>query len=111
MTCGTLSEHSGKEPNDELIWSSIHNKDLSQRARAFIWKVIHDAYKCGKYWRNIPECETRATCQVCDAEETLEHILVACKASGQEVIWKLVEELLVLRNLKWEPPSFGTTIG
>ena len=111
MTRGTQKEISGKEPNDEKIWHSLRSKDISQRARAFLWKVIHGAYKCGKYWRNIPDCEHRGTCQVCNAEESMEHILVECKASGQEHVWKLVEELLSLRNLRWVPPSFGTTIG
>jgi len=111
MTRGTQKEISGKEPNDEKIWHSLHSKDISQRARAFIWKVIHGAYKCGKYWRNIPDCEHRGICQVCNVEESMEHILVDCKASGQEEVWKLVEELLSLRNLRWVPPSFGTAIG
>jgi len=34
------------------------------------------------------------------------YYLVECKASGQEEVWKLVEELLSLRNLCWVPPSF-----
>jgi len=41
----------------------------------------------------------------------MEHILIECKATGQEVIWKLVEELLALRHLCWEPPSLGTVTG
>jgi len=49
MTRGTQKEISGKEPNNEKIWHSLHSKDISQRACAFIWKVIHGAYKCGKY--------------------------------------------------------------
>jgi len=111
MTRGTQKEINGKEPNDEKIWNSIRSKDLSQRARAFLWKVIHNAYKCGKYWQNIPECEYRGNCHVCDVEENMEHILVECKASGQEHIWNLVQETLSLRDLKWENPSFGTVIG
>ena len=41
----------------------------------------------------------------------MEHILTECKASGQDVIWSLAEELWALRGLPWIKPRFGTILG
>ena len=73
---------------------------------------MHNAYKCGKYWRNIPTCEERGLCQVCDrVEESMEHILTECRATSQAEIWKLAEELWLLHSLPWTMPRFGTILG
>jgi len=58
---------------------------------------MHGAYKVGKYWRHIPTFEQRGLCHACEnVEESMEHILTECRASGQEETWKIAEELWAL---------------
>jgi hypothetical protein len=112
ITQACIEELTGKSPTHEKIWRSIKDKVFPPRIRAFMWKVMHNAYKCGKYWRNIPTCEERSLCQVCDrVDESMEHILMECQATGQAEIWRLVEELWVLQGLPWTQPRFGTILG
>ena len=49
---------------------------------------------------NIPGFEDRAICPRCNVEESLEHTVTSCQASGQEKIWKLANEHL--RTLEGE---------
>lgn len=107
-----VEELTGKSPTDEKIWESLKSKDFPCRIRAFMWKTMHGAYKCGKYWANIPTCEHRGICHACEGtEESVEHILTECKASGQEEVWKTAEELWALRGLPWIQPCFSTILG
>ncbi|KAJ7839757.1 hypothetical protein B0H13DRAFT_2239580 [Mycena leptocephala] len=46
-----------------------------------------------KWWLNIPECEERANCVHCGAEETLDHFLLQCPSPGQSEVQKLAEKL------------------
>ena len=112
ITRACVEELTGKSPTDEKIWESLKSKDFPCRIRAFLWKAMHGAYKCGKYWANIPTCEHRGTCHACDGvEDSMEHILTECRASGQEEVWKAAEELWALRGLPWVQPRFGTILG
>jgi len=112
ITQACVEELTGKCPTKETIWRSMRNKTFPPRIRGFLWKVMHNAYKIGKYWRNIPTCEERGLCQVCDrVEESMEHILTECRATGQAEIWKLAKELWSLRGLPWIAPRFGTILG
>jgi len=77
----------------------------------FIWKTRHDAYKVGKYWRHIPDCKTREACHVCQAEESMDHILTECSATGQKLIWELAETMWDERGLPWVWPSLGLILG
>lgn len=97
---------------NQTLWTSLRSKDFTPKIRAFLWKVMHNAYKVGKYWINIPSCEQRAQCHACEGvEESMEHILTECRASGQETIWNLAEEVWALCGLPWTKPRFGTILG
>ena len=112
ITQACIEELTGKTPTEQKIWNSIKNKVYPPRIRAFMWRAMHNAYKCGKYWRNIPTCEERGLCHACDrVEESMEHILTECQATGQAEVWKLAEELWVLQGLPWIKPRFGTILG
>jgi ribonuclease HI len=47
----------GHLPTDTAIWLSIQSKDITRTIRVFLWKVIHNAHKCGDYWLKIPDFE------------------------------------------------------
>ncbi|KAJ7212673.1 hypothetical protein GGX14DRAFT_534340 [Mycena pura] len=68
----------GRIVTDEDIWCSLRNKDFQPRVIQFLWKSMHNAHRIGSYWKNIPDCEDRATCQKCGVTEDLEHILIRC---------------------------------
>lgn len=102
----TRDEH-GHLPSDEEIWKSLLKRELTPQIRAFMWKTIHGAYKIGKYWRNIPEHDRREYCMTCGTEESMSHILTECQSSGQEVIWRLANELLEKRGITWSNPTLG----
>lgn len=112
ITQACMEELTRKSPTYEKIWRSMRNKAFPPCIRAFMWKAMHSAYKCGKYWHNIPTCKERGLCQVCErADESMEHILTECQATGQAEIWRLVKELWALWGLPWTTPRFGTILG
>ncbi|KAJ6503965.1 hypothetical protein C8R45DRAFT_818153, partial [Mycena sanguinolenta] len=65
----------GFTPTPSAIWKQARSRDLTPNIRNFLWKSIHNAHRVGKYWTHIPECEDRAQCKHCRAEESLEHTL------------------------------------
>ena len=78
-----IEELTKKPPSNQTLWTSLRSKDFTPKIQAFLWKVMHNAYKVGKYWTNIPSCEQRAQCHACEGvEESMEHILTECRASG-----------------------------
>ena len=98
-------------PTDARIWFSIRNKDITRTIRCFLWKCLHNTYKVGSYWDNIPSFETRADCPICGIPESMEHILTECDSPAQNLIWNLAKALW----LKWHPVfpeiKFGTILG
>jgi len=99
-------------PTTESIWRSIRSKDISRNIRVFLWKSLHDAHRNGSYWRHIPGYEIREFCPACEnAEESLEHTLLYCDASGQKTIWALARQLWEKKNLPWPAPSLGSLLG
>lgn len=100
-----------KMPTDEIIWKSLRDKDLSKPIRAFLWKAMHNRYKLGRYWENIEGHKNRATCLWCGVTETLEHILIECKASGQETVWELTRCLFMKGGIDFAKPSLEDQLG
>ncbi|KAF8868737.1 hypothetical protein BD779DRAFT_1459335, partial [Infundibulicybe gibba] len=101
----------GNLPTNGRIWRSQRKKEISKNIRAYIWKATHNAYKCGSYWENIPGYEPRATCPICNVEESMEHILTECQASGQETLWTLTRKLWEKKGHEWPVPKFGLQLG
>ncbi|KAJ3834377.1 hypothetical protein F5878DRAFT_589510, partial [Lentinula raphanica] len=75
-TQACIEETTGSSPSEALIWRSIRHKDISRRVQFFLWMTMHDAYKVGMYWEQIPGYEHRTNCQHCRVPETMEHILL-----------------------------------
>ncbi|KIY48683.1 hypothetical protein FISHEDRAFT_42841, partial [Fistulina hepatica ATCC 64428] len=89
------------QPTDETIWKSLSDKDITNKQSVFLWKIIHDAFKTGKFWSHIPTIEDRGECPVCHETEDLNHVLFKCKIPGQEIVWGLVKEIFVKKGIKW----------
>ncbi|TDL17429.1 ribonuclease H-like protein [Rickenella mellea] len=111
MTRYAVQEISKSLPTDSKIWHAIRSPDISRNIRAFLWRCMHRAQRCGEWWHNIPNYEHRADCHVCETTESMEHILTECNVSGQETIWNLVEFILQLKKIPWKRPTIGSLLG
>jgi hypothetical protein len=110
-TRACIEELNENQPSDKEIWDSLTRKTFPNQIRNFIWKNLHNAYKCGKYWRNIPNYELRGECQACNTEENMDHILTECITSKQQIVWAMAEELMQLRGISCMKPRFGAILG
>jgi len=99
-------------PTDEQIWKSIRDRNISKSIRNFFYKSLHNTYKVGKYWNNIPTFEHREQCIQCGEEESIEHIITECPESIPiKVIWDLVEKIWKMKGGTWNPINYGIILG
>ena len=104
-------EYYENSPTNELIWGSTKHKDLTKKTQEFLWKCMHDAFKIGKFWENVPNFEHRGTCAHCDVEESMEHILTQCDTPGRTIVWALADELWRKRSQTEIPTNYGAVSG
>ncbi|KAI0753194.1 hypothetical protein C8Q80DRAFT_1217426 [Daedaleopsis nitida] len=97
--------------SEEKIWSSVWHKDISSKIRDFLWKAMHQANRVGRYWTNIMDMQSRATCAKCDVEDLLEHILLHCEANECKVVWDLVRQVFVRKGMEVPEMSMGAILG
>ncbi|KAL1685820.1 hypothetical protein GGG16DRAFT_65541 [Schizophyllum commune] len=105
----------GRQPTDSQIWRSMRNRVLRRNVRQFLYKAAHDAHRCGRHWKGVPECEHRVYCNHCSkngtmVEESLQHILTECTAPGQHDIWDRTTQLCTERRLLCPTISMGTIL-
>jgi ribonuclease HI len=100
-----------QSPTHAAIWKSLKIKEISKRVREFLWKSIHNAFKIGRFWDNIPNYENRGICAHCEIEESMEHIITECDAPGRETIWNLASELWKKRSKIPIPTNYGALLG
>ncbi|KAJ7702212.1 hypothetical protein B0H17DRAFT_923448, partial [Mycena rosella] len=98
-----LAQQAVADPSDDLpsvgkIWKSTKHKDISRSARFFLWMLIHDGYKVGRYWDKIVGHKQKATCNRCGISESMAHILTQCDLPGQEAVWELASEVWKLKT-------------
>ncbi|KAJ7840629.1 hypothetical protein B0H13DRAFT_1910644 [Mycena leptocephala] len=98
-------------PKSPTICKSIRHRDIGRNIRNFLWKSMHGTHRLRKWWLNIPECEERANCVHCGAEETLDHILLECPSPGQSEVWKLAEQFWTKKGPRWPAVPIGTILG
>ncbi|KAF5337057.1 hypothetical protein D9611_002908 [Ephemerocybe angulata] len=91
----TVEALTGVKHTEEAIWRSLlQNDPISTKTSAFLWKAIHGAHKVGEYWKHTGVSDTHMPCELCNEPvESIEHILLECRATGQEEIWRLTREL------------------
>ncbi len=79
-----------------------------------MWMALHDGYMLGTHWLRpnmSAELQLRATCAICGECETMTHVLLECRARGQEDVWRLLKDTWALTGTAWKEPCWGTTIG
>ena len=79
-------ETSPSPPISENVWKALKHKDLTKKAREFLWKCTHDAFKIGKFRDWIEGLGNRGICAWCGVTESVEHILTECTAPGREQV-------------------------
>ncbi|KAJ7883248.1 hypothetical protein B0H13DRAFT_2538339 [Mycena leptocephala] len=99
---------SGQTPTDKEIWKSLNHKDISRTTSAYLWRGMHQAYKIGEHWRNIPTFEHWAECRHCEVDDSMEHILIECEAPGRETLWNLARELWEMTGHDWPEINLGS---
>lgn len=97
---------------DETIWLSCRKKDIAKKVQIFIFKTLHNAYRIGEFWLNIPQNEHRAMCSVCRNEtESMDHILTECTHPTRRTIWMLARDLWPSQHGRWPEPTIGSILG
>ncbi|KAJ7673161.1 hypothetical protein DFH06DRAFT_1359054 [Mycena polygramma] len=91
------------EDNDGLppaskIWKSTKHEDLSRSIRFFLWMLVHDGYKVGNHWLQIPGHEEKGECTRCGQTKTMDHVLTKCEVAGQKEVWELASELWQMKT-------------
>ncbi|KAH9850898.1 hypothetical protein C2E23DRAFT_733868 [Lenzites betulinus] len=111
MTKSALQGDLGLYPRPSTIWRNIWGKDIAVKISCFFWKAMHQGYKVGAYWANIPGYEERGMCRTCGVEETMHHILKECAAPGQSALWKMAIDVLGKADVQVPPLTFGAVLG
>ncbi|KDQ65134.1 hypothetical protein JAAARDRAFT_117279 [Jaapia argillacea MUCL 33604] len=97
-----LRENLGGLPKDSTIWKGCRSPDIQLKIWQFLFLSIHQTQKIGEYWRNIPGYEQRGICSVCrDDEESMEHIMLICRAQEGPLIWDLAKGLWPASHGEW----------
>ncbi|KAF6742762.1 hypothetical protein DFP72DRAFT_1104580 [Ephemerocybe angulata] len=113
MTINTVEALTGVKHTEEAIWKSLlQNDPISTKASAFLWKAIHGAHKVGEYWKHTGVSDTHMPCELCNEPvESIEHILLECRATGQEEIWRLTRELWSKTGRDFPHVTLGMILG
>ncbi|KAH9831666.1 uncharacterized protein C8Q71DRAFT_715060 [Rhodofomes roseus] len=106
----TLRRCDRHETSAQEIWISLKSKDLRKNVADFLWKCVHNAHRCGTFWKNIQGYEDRVECTYCGVPETMKHIMTECQAPGRDVIWDLAGTLWNKKQAEWTRPSYEEII-
>ena len=108
--CESIHQTLNFRPFARNVWKHLRLPEVNRKARDFLWKGLHGALKIGDFWEHIPGYEHRAICRLCDEVESLEHILLGCRAKPVKVIWGLVRALATKKGLNLPELCFGTVL-
>ncbi|PBK78778.1 hypothetical protein ARMSODRAFT_866108, partial [Armillaria solidipes] len=110
ITRWNVASRTGILPEASKIWKSLNCKDIRKPVQVFLWRTMHGAYKIGPYWDHIPNYEHRSNCPICEVPETMEHILIDCRAPERQQIWDLARATWEQKSETWIVPSLGMTL-
>ncbi|RDX55641.1 hypothetical protein OH76DRAFT_1338688 [Lentinus brumalis] len=96
---------------ESRIWKSFRHQDVARKIGDFLWRCAHDSLRIGAFWKNVAGCEQRAICVCCGTEESIEHILVECRAEATVEIRRLLALILRKKKDRVIPLTLGTLLG
>ncbi|XP_006464002.1 hypothetical protein AGABI2DRAFT_75272 [Agaricus bisporus var. bisporus H97] len=109
-----IEEKRGYKPTSQKIWHQLkRSKNCLRKHKEFIYKAIKGTYYIGNKWEHAgtDDMRTRALCQHCKTEESMDHILTKCKAPGRETVWKLASIIWKKKYRNWTNPNIGEILG
>ena len=106
-----VAEQTNAKETNEALWDLIRKSPVRLKIRQFFYKTIHGTQKIGTYWYHIPTLEERGSCQPCNKDETMNHILIECEQRARTTIWEKAKELWPYEEGTWPTISLGTIIG
>jgi hypothetical protein len=65
----------------------------------------------GSIWKHIPGLKQRQRCAICNAEDSMEHILIECTAQTRRRVWDLARKTWPHAPELWPIPSLGIILG
>ncbi|KAJ3803537.1 ribonuclease H-like domain-containing protein, partial [Lentinula aff. lateritia] len=88
-----IKAYTSLKPREQDIWKGLQQNEIPNNISDFIWKILHDRIKCGKYFANMTSAEwkQRQFCE-CGEIESIEHILLKCKLNNAKTTWKELEQ-------------------
>jgi ribonuclease HI len=101
----------GLTPTANAIWRSMRHRDISKKARDFLWKHAHGIFRLGSFWNNIPGLEERGTFPLCQNQETFQHIIQECSSTERKTVWKAANRLWKTRYDDDLPTTEGAVLG
>lgn len=108
---GAVDRITNERPTDSQIWRAIRSKVLPRPISDFLWKATHGIIKCGSFWNHIPGLEERGRCSTCQEVEDLPHILLECRAGGQETAWRQAKDTWERTGHHWPDLTLGALLG
>ncbi|KAI0345610.1 hypothetical protein BDW22DRAFT_1313007, partial [Trametopsis cervina] len=111
LTKAAVKAHTGLTPTSPAIWAALRSRTNDRRVQVFLWKLLHHGYRCGEWWTHITGFEDRARCPHCDTQDSMTHILTACTANGQSLVWSLVRALMARKPTAIPAITIGSITG
>ncbi|KAI0262848.1 hypothetical protein BGY98DRAFT_928822 [Russula aff. rugulosa BPL654] len=110
-TRNAIHDYDGLLETDESIWLGMRRHTLRTRVKQFLYKAMHGTQKIGAFWQHIENNEQREFCTVCRVTDSMEHILVHCRATPRRLIWSLAEDLWPHPQIPWPDINLGIVLG
>ncbi|KAJ7064828.1 hypothetical protein C8F01DRAFT_1229301 [Mycena amicta] len=102
--CFQVTRPSRRRPPPELIWRSLRSRDIASHATNILWK-LEQCVPGGTLLGSYPR--VRGAGNVCEVEETMDHVLFQYERTGQTEIWRLAKTPWLMGNDEWRPQSVG----
>ncbi|KAI0345425.1 hypothetical protein BDW22DRAFT_1325468, partial [Trametopsis cervina] len=111
LTKAAVLFNTGLIPTSARIWMTIRHKNNRRLIQTFLWRLLHNAFRCGEWWKNITGFEERKLCGICQEVESIDHILTKCKSPARQIVWNLARAALQKKANHDPWISLGTIMG
>ena len=105
-----IERYTGSAETEATIWLSIRNAPIRPKISQFLFKSMHGVYMIGNFWTHIQAIADRGLCTTCGVIESMDHILIHCRAAPTQIIWRLAQETWPHMNFPWPEISLGTIL-
>jgi hypothetical protein len=111
ITREALHTYNNLLETDETTWSKMRQRTLRTRVKQFLYKAMHGTQKIGSYWQHIPDNQQHEFCTTCRSTESMENVLILCRATPCNLIWSLAKDLWPHAQHLWPETTLGIILG